>query len=378
MPELTRLPRLAQWGVLVTGSLFAASLLELAGLPASILLGPMAAAIVVETSGGAIRVPRLPHYAAQAIIGCLVASAITPQIIATFFGKWPLFLSVVLAVVVAGALIGLVMSRLRVLPATTAIWGLCPGAASAMMLMADAYGADARLVAFMQYLRVVFVTVAASAIVRLWQHVGTTAAVPPTLWFPALPAGPFAATVSLAIVGGMLGRLSRLPAGIMLAPMCLGAALHGLGLITITLPPWLLALSYAVLGWSIGLGFTRQILAHAMRALPQTVVSILVMMGFCGGLAALLVKLLGLDPLTAYLATSPGGMDSVAIIAASSKVDVAFVMALQTVRFLIVLALGPSISRAVAAWLGEKAPPVATPVAEETLAQIREDEGDLD
>lgn len=36
-----------------------------------------------------------------------------------------------------------------------------------------------------------------------------------------------------------------------------------------------------------------------------------------------------LDPLTAYLATSPGGMDSVAIIAAAAQ-HVAFVMALQS------------------------------------------------
>ena len=40
------------------------------------------------------------------------------------------------------------------LPGTTAVWGSSPGAATAMVLMAEAFGADARLVAFMQYLRV--------------------------------------------------------------------------------------------------------------------------------------------------------------------------------------------------------------------------------
>ncbi|TIT60111.1 MAG: AbrB family transcriptional regulator, partial [Mesorhizobium sp.] len=57
----------------------------------------------------------------------------------------------------------------------------------------------------------------------------------------------------------------------------------------------------------------------------------------------------GIDPLTAYLATSPGGMDSVAIIAAAAhNVDISFVMALQSARFLIVLLVGPSIARLVA------------------------------
>ena len=56
----------------------------------------------------------------------------------------------------------------------------------------------------------------------------------------------------------------------------------------------------------------------------------------------------GIDPLTAYLATSPGGMDSIAIIAASSNVDVPFVMALQTARLLMIMAIGPSLARFVA------------------------------
>ena len=46
----------------------------------------------------------------------------------------------------------------------------------------------------------------------------------------------------------------------------------------------------------------------------------------------------GIDALTAYLATSPGGMDSVAIIAASSHVDEPFIITPQMVRFLTIIA----------------------------------------
>jgi len=45
-------------------------------------------------------------------------------------------------------------------------------------------------------------------------------------------------------------------------------------------------------------------------------------------------------------------MDTVAIIAASSAVDVPFVMALQTVRFVIVLFAGPPLARFVAQRVG--------------------------
>jgi hypothetical protein len=71
----------------------------------------------------------------------------------------------------------------------------------------------------------------------------------------------------------------------------------------------------------------------------------ILLMAFCGLLAWLLVEFLHIDPLTAYLATSPGGLDAAAIIAASTKVDMPFVMALQTVRLIMLLAIGPAVAR---------------------------------
>src|SRR6266481_3929337 len=117
----------------------------------------------------------------------------------------------------------------------------------------------------------------------------------------------------------MLGPVSRIPAGILLIPMVLGAVLQSNGLVEIELPSWLLAVSYLLLGWTIGLRFTREILVYAIRALPKMIVSILMLIAFCGGLAFALVEVFDIDPLTAYLATSPGGADSVAIIAASTN-----------------------------------------------------------
>ena len=57
---LAGVPRVAQWAILLALSLVFAFLLELTGLPAALLLGPMIAAILVETNGGIIRVPPFP------------------------------------------------------------------------------------------------------------------------------------------------------------------------------------------------------------------------------------------------------------------------------------------------------------------------------
>lgn len=349
--RLAILPGVARWALLVALSGALAVALEIAHIPAALLLGPMIAAVATGANGGAVRIPRPAYLAAQSVVGCLIARAISFDILAAFLRDWPLYVGVVLTAIGASSALGWLLTRWRVLPGTTAVWGTSPGAATVMMLLADAYGADAQLVAFMQYLRVVFVALVATAVARLWLGLSGASA-PAIVWFAPIDWLPLLETLAIAGCGAALGWRLRVPAGALLIPLAAGAALHVAGLVRIELPPWLLAVSYAALGWNIGLGFTRRILRHAARALPQIVLSTLALIAFCGGLAFALSRFLGVDLLTAYLATSPGGIDTVAIIAASSKVDVSFVMALQTARLVLVLLIGPRLARLIAGRAG--------------------------
>jgi membrane AbrB-like protein len=332
-----------QWAILVVLSGLFALALEAIRLPAALLLGPMIAAILVALTGSELRVPHQPVLIAQAVIGCMIARSIPPSVVGEILRNWPLFVAVVIAVIAASSTLGWLLTRWRVLPGTTAVWGSSPGAASAMMLMAAAYGADIRLVAFMQYVRVLLVALVATIVARLWTA-GTTGPPATVTWFPAIAWLPFAETLTLIGFGTLAARFRRIPAAPLLLPLGFGIALQDAGLLAIELPPWLLAASYAIVGWSTGLGFNRAILRHAARSLPRVVMSILVLLAVCGGLAALLVAVAGIDPMTAYLATSPGGADSAAIIAMASNVDVAFVMAMQTTRLVLVLLIGPSLA----------------------------------
>src|SRR5690606_20128495 len=128
----------------------------------------------------------------------------------------------------------------------------------------------------------------------------------------------FGATLGVAAAGVVLGRMARLPSPAFLGPLILGVALKFSGLGTFQLPEWVMATSYALIGWTIGLKFRRETIVHVRQALSQVTLAILALIAFCGALAFLLWEFAGIDPLTAYLATSPGGMDSVAIIAAAA------------------------------------------------------------
>jgi membrane AbrB-like protein len=346
---LSARPAALHWAALIGGTLAFVALFRLGGLPAALLLGAMAGAILVASFEGRVTIPPRLFILAQGVIGCLIAKAIGAASMGTMLKQWPIFLIGIAAVMAFAAGLGVLLARWKVLPGTTAIWGSSPGAATAMVLMAEAFGADIRLVAVMQYLRVAFVGLIASIVAREWAAPGAVAPVP-TEWFPALTLGPLLVTLAIAVGGAVIGVKSKISAGPLLVTLLIATALAASHVVTITLPPWLLAACYAVVGWSIGFRFTRPIIGYAARQLPRIVASIVTLIALCGGLAYALHIVIGTDPLTAYLATSPGGADSVAIIGASSKVDLPFVMTMQIGRAIVAILIGPTLARFLVRW----------------------------
>lgn len=336
-----------RWLVLLLLSAATGAALHAVHMPASVLLGCMVAGIWMGYRGHTLTPPPAVFVLAQAVLGCLIARSLQLPVLERLGSDWPFFLGITVSVIAASALLGWMLMRLRILPGSTAVWGLAPGAASAMVLMSEDFGADVRLVAFMQYLRVVMVTALASLVAHIGNH-HAAVPVPDTPWLHISSAWDVGLTLLLAAMGAGVARRLRIPGGAMLLPLGLGIVAQALGLFRIELPPLELGLAYAVLGWSIGLRFNQVSLRYAWKVLP-IVLGAIVALVVVGTLHALvLVQLLGFDVLTAYLATSPGGADSVAVIAATSAVDAGFVMAMQMARFVMVLVLGPPVSRFVA------------------------------
>ncbi|TCV93703.1 AbrB family transcriptional regulator [Biostraticola tofi] len=331
-----------QWLILIACSLGLGFFLQAYHVPAALLLGPMLVGVVMALLGATITVSPRIFIACQAMLGCMVALTLSPAIFGVLIADWPTILLVQLVTLLASGLAGWLLVRFSALPGPTGAWGSSPGGASAMVAMSEEFGADVRLVAFMQYLRVLLVAAAAALVAHL--ILPEQIAGPAVNWWPALD-DRFAATLAVATVGAWLGRKLRIPAGAMLGPMIAGAALHVSGTLTMQVPEWLLALAYTFIGWSVGLRFTRSIVLLALKTLPQMLASIIGLMAICGMMAWGLTLVLPVDLLTAYLATSPGGLDTAAIIAAGAQVNIGFVMALQSLRLFTILLLGPAMAR---------------------------------
>jgi membrane AbrB-like protein len=219
-----------------------------------------------------------------------------------------------------------------------------------MIIMSEDYGGDMRLVAFMQYLRVVFVSLVVAMVAHFLTPEAASAGAAASQALAA-PVNWLALGKTLLFTGAAvwLALAIKMPGGPMLLPMVAGIFLHHSGLWPLELPPLLMTLTYASVGWVIGLRFSPPVIRAAFRALPKLMLVIALMTAACALFGGFMTVALDFDPMTAYLATCPGGVDTVAIIALGRQVDFPFIMTMQTARMLMVFFFGPTISRLMAA-----------------------------
>lgn len=337
-----------QWALLVVATALADAGLVALRAPAALLLGPLVTAIAFGVAGASVRPPALVRMGGSALIGCLVAVSLGAAMGPAMLGHLPIFLAIGVSTIALSLGLGWLLARLGWFEGATSVWGLSPGGAASMIALAQDMGADARVVAMMQYFRVLLVAAAAIGLAHLSApsvHPG-----PARAWFGAVHWQGLAETFGLALVGAILSKVLKFPAGIFLIPGLLGAGLIAAGWLHPQAPPLLGAMAYAVVGWNIGLGFTPATLAHSARALPRIIAATLVLIALCGLSGLAISRLCGVDPLTGYLATSPGGVDSILIIAASTPVDLPFILAAQVMRIVLVLMMGPWAAAQVARW----------------------------
>ena len=344
------------WVILGLGSSLAGLAARGMGLPAGWLVGPMLVALALALAWKEHpTVPRWGRITSLAVVGGMLASTFRPSVLPLVAGHW-----LPLGLVVCGTLFlslgaGFLLPGLANLDRKTAALGTLPGAASGMLAMSEPLGADARLVALMQYTRVVVVVVSATVVGRFGLVPG---AVPRQTSGQGLQAGPvgmdlliqnttltYALTVLVAVLGAWVGTRLRLPAGALLGPLILGVALEELGVVHLNWPPGVPQAAYLVLGLWVGLLFDWESVKRAGRLFPLVLASALGLVLACSALGWALAALTSIDGMTAYLATTPGGIDSVAIVALGSGANAPLVLAVQMLRLIAVVFAGALLGR---------------------------------
>jgi uncharacterized protein len=340
-----------RWPALGVATAVVAVVAGAAGVPSSALFAAILTGLVWALTGaGGMAPPRWAVVAAQAVIGATLGAYFELAPLTALGGRWLPVGLVVAATLAVSLLAGMLVAAATRLDLPTALLGLVAGGASGIVALSDELGADARLVAVMQYTRVLMVVLLAPLVTAFAFGERGAADGGAGEAAEAGVGGDVVYTVAACGMGLLVARRLRAPAAALLGPLAVGAALTVMGAPAgAGVPGPAQELAFAVIGVQVGLRFTPATIRRAGRLLPVVLAAVVGMIGLCAGLAAVLVALAGVPFADAYLATTPGGIYAVLATAVGSGADTTFVTAVQALRMLIMVLAAPPLVRLLAA-----------------------------
>lgn len=150
-----------------------------------------------------------------------------------------------------------------------------------------------------------------------------------------------ARTLLLALLGGVLASLIRIPLPWMIGPMVAVAALAWRR--EVGVPPGSRQASLVVLGLGLGQTFSAPVLAAVAGALPALVVAgvLTILSGLV--VARIFMRLAGTDARTGYFSAVPGGVTVMTVLAHHAGASVPAVTLAQTLRMVCVVVIFPPV-----------------------------------
>ena len=353
--------KIFQWALLMGSAGASVALLRALHVPGAVLLGPMLVAIAFALRGAGLELKAGIFLPVQAVLGCMVASVVSWDLLQLIADHWMVVLAVNILSVVAAGVVAVAFTRSGWLPGRSAIWGLSPGAASTMMMLGGQQGADPRVIALMQHLRIVCVTLTAIAVAGL-AGAGGGAAVsvspPAPVFLSGAVSFDVAATLAGLIAAGVAVAIAtRWGQAAFWVPVIVGSGLHAAGLAAVQVPVVVAAAAFAFGGCYAGLRFNRQALLDCLHLMPAMLLGIFLMIGACIVLMwPILRSFEGIDALTAFLAIMPGGIDAAVAVAHGMQASVPVILAVQVMRLIVVTLLAPRMARLVSRYCEPRQP----------------------
>jgi len=328
----------------VAGGLLA----ELVGLPIPWLFGGLVAGVGFALMRGSAGegLPRPVSLGAEAVAGVALGSALRLDALGPVAGALPVVVAVALGTLALSVAAGALLARVSAIDRPTAALGLLPGAAPGIVAVSEEVDADPVLVTIMQFGRVFLIVATAPLVALVLGGDGAGAGAPASGAVPTVldPVPGALVSVAVAVVGAVVAGRLRVPAGGLIGPLVLAAALAAAGAAAVP-PGWLIDAAFAVIGLAVGLHFDRETGHRVGRLVPAMLAAVVGVIVACAGLGLVLAAVLDVSLLTAYLATTPGGLSAVLATAFASGADTTVVLAVQALRLLLMVLAAPVAAR---------------------------------
>ncbi len=152
-----------------------------------------------------------------------------------------------------------------------------------------------------------------------------------------------AVVLGSGLIGGLLFHLLHLPVPWLLGPMIMvfiGARVFRR--FQPSWPPAIKNVGIIIVGYSIGLSLTISTLSLIGKQLPSMVTLTVLLLLFCGGMAYILSRWTGIPFQTMLIASIPGGLSQIVVLAEEQKgIDITIVTFLQVSRLMMIVIVVP-------------------------------------
>ncbi len=309
-------------------------------LPLPMLLGSLLA-VGAAAIGGLRPVGHLPQAPQKfrmifvPIIGIAIGGAARPEILRQVADWIPSLAALCLFVpLVHFAGYRLLCATGRTDP-VTAFYGTAPGGLVETVEMGEAAGAEIRMLAMLQFLRLI-ITIVTVPLAFTWMAghaVGSAGGA--RVEGAELHGVDVMLLAACGIVGAVAGLRLGLPAGHVLGPILLSGAAHVAGLTHAVPPGWMIAAAQVVIGTSLGVRFAGMPKDRILVAMRLALLNAAITIGGAIGFAVAVAPVAGEPVMAVFLAFAPGGLVEMGLIALSLDMSILYVTAHHLLRIIL-------------------------------------------
>jgi len=303
------------------------------GVPAAWLSGAAIAATLWGLSGYSVPMPRALADAAMLISGGAMGAGVTPAAIDAM-GRYPGSLLLLIAGVAAISLTStLWLTRVSGWRPADAVLASVPGALSTVLAVAADRKADVPSVAIVQNLRLfVLIALLPSVVVATGGGGHTNALVGQGM--PVESPQGLAIILFGGLALGLVFRMLKVAAPILLGAMVVSAVSHGTELVTGVIPPVIATGGLVLIGLFIAERFRNVQRSTLKRAIVAAFGSFSVGMGIAVVFSALAAWVADVSFANSLVAFAPGGLEAMTVLALILGLDPLYVGSHHLVRFL--------------------------------------------
>lgn len=314
-------------------------------MPLAWMIGAMVFTTAGTLSGLRLYMYPLLRSVMIAVLGVMLGSAFTPEIL-VHAGDWLLtFAGLTVYVVAVGLLVLVYFRKVAGYDLPTAYFSAAPGGLNEMIFAGTEAGGDERTISLIHSARVLIMVVTIPVWFRFsggYDAARRAAAGIPLADVPLADIGVMAMT---GLVGALAARAIRMPAFMLTGPLLASAVVHATGLTDSRPPTELIALAQLIVGAAVGCRFAGVRLSFLGRTLGHAVVASAILLSASVGAAYALREISGAPFEALVLAFAPGGLAEMSLIALALGIDTAFVASHHVFRIGLVVILAPTAFR---------------------------------